>query len=125
MKHYLGIDYGRKNIGIALATTPLADPLKVINNDQNTIPAIIKVISDNNIDTIVLGISENQMAIDTKQFAKNLKQKLSIPLVFQDETLSSHLAQKKLLHTKKSSRSKPQDAYQAALMLQGYLDNLD
>jgi len=62
------------------------------------------------------------MAQKSREFGQRLQQTLGLPVKFHDETLSSHEAKQKLRHAKKSLRDQPQDAYQATVMLQDYLD---
>ena len=122
MANLLGIDYGRSYIGVALATTPLAEPLMILDNDEKVLAHIKQAISLNQIDTIVVGISEAAMAQETREFAEKLTPAISTPIVFHDETLTSHEASLKIMHAKRSTRSDRQDAFQATVMLQDYLD---
>ncbi|MBI2010053.1 MAG: Holliday junction resolvase RuvX [Candidatus Chisholmbacteria bacterium] len=119
---FLGLDYGRKRIGVALAEKTLATPLTVLANNPQVTRKIISLYQKYRSHAIVLGISEGKMAQETREFAKLLKAHLKAPLYLHDETLTSYEANLKLLHHKKSKRRKPQDAYQAALMLQDFLD---
>lgn len=123
----LGIDYGRKKIGLALAVTELAEPLQVIRyKDIGILSEKIKgIIKREKIAKIVIGISEGEMAKETKAFAKKLSQKISLPIVYFDETLSTYEA-KKLAREANLSREKQrdfEDAFAATIMLQSYLDS--
>ena len=122
MANFLGIDYGRKYLGLALATTPLAEPVAFWENNETVLPRLKKISQKHQVDTIVIGISEGAMAEETKTFAQKVKQVCQQPVIFHDETLTSHEASLKLRHAKRSKRGRPQDAFQAALMLQDYLD---
>jgi len=119
----LGIDYGRKNIGLSLANSFIAEPLLVLSNNSQFLSKLQTLIKKHSVDQLVIGLSENKMAQETKKFAATLTSNLNLPLRFHDETLTSRQAQSKLAHKKKSHRQKPQDAYQATLMLQDYLDS--
>lgn len=118
----LGLDYGRKRIGVALAEGPLAEPLTVLENNQQVIKDISSLCQEHHSRAVVLGISEGKMAEEIREFAHLLEANLKVPLFLHDETLTSVEAKLKLRHHKKSKRIKPQDAYQASLMLQDYLD---
>ncbi len=122
MQHFLGIDYGDKNIGVSMATTPLAEPLTVLKNHPPVTQELRLLCQQHRIDTIIVGISEGQMAAKSREFGEHLQPATGLPVKFHDETLTSHEANQKLQHAKKSLRQKPQDAYQATLMLQDYLD---
>ena len=122
MKNILGIDYG-KNLGLAIATTPLAEPLKTISLNES-FEVIKSLVQEYQIDLIVIGISEGEMAEKTKSFAKNLENNISTPIYFQDETLSSHHTRQKMAKAnyKQSKKHQKIDHLVAASILQDYLD---
>ena len=118
----LAIDYGTVRVGLALSVATLADPLKVIPNDTNLLTNILKICTENNVEILVVGISENEMAQKTKEFVASLTQQTNIPITYVDETLSSYSVHKKLTTAKKSKRSGDIDHYAAAEFLQVWLD---
>lgn len=122
----LGIDYGRKKIGLAIADGSLAEPYKVVrvNSLNEAIEKIIKVAQTEQIEKVILGISEGEMANETGKFAKSLSEKLLIPIELQDETLTSSEAQSLSIASgmKRKKRKAMEDAYSAALILQAYID---
>lgn len=120
----LAIDYGTVRIGLAVSRATLAEPLEIIANDNNVFNALKKVITEESIEKIVVGISENIMAEKTKTFVSQLKQHTDLPISFFDETLSSHSVHMKLRSAKKSKREGHIDHYAAAEFLQEYLDSL-
>ncbi len=117
----LGLDYGEKRIGVAVAQTPLAEPVAVVENNPGVMGAIKKLAQQYGAQLIVVGVSENMMAQKSQEFGQSLKE-MGLKIEFQDETLSSYEANEQLKHKTRSFRSKPQDAYQAAVMLQDWLD---
>ncbi|KKQ97681.1 MAG: hypothetical protein UT24_C0010G0017 [Candidatus Woesebacteria bacterium GW2011_GWB1_39_12] len=126
--HILGIDYGRKKIGLALADSEsdLAEPYRVIrfNLIEEAIKIIEKVVQVEQVGQVVVGISEGKMAEETKNFGKKLRDKLGIPVTFQDETLTTQDAQRLSIEAgiKRKKRKNLEDAYSAALILQDYLN---
>ena len=130
----LGLDYGRKKIGLALGDTEtkFTEPLSVIRFKsfeeamEKVLSAFSKIPADEKGDRIVVGISEGVIARETKEFGKTLEAKLKIPVVFQDETLTTQEAQELSIKAgiKRKKRKMMEDAYSAALILQSYLDNL-
>lgn len=118
----LGIDYGRSYIGLALAETSLAEPLVIFDNNQDFLPHLTSICQQHRVEAIIIGLSEGALAAETKTFAHQVKAATNLPVIFHDETLTSHEARAKLLHAKRSLRDNPQDAYQASVMLQDYLD---
>ena len=125
----LGIDYGRKKMGLALSDGPLAEPYKILRYEDIEILSdrIAKLVGDLRIEKVVVGISEGKMAEETKEFTKNLEEKLQLPVVLQDETLTTHEAQDLSIKAgiKRKKRRSMEDAYSAALILQSYLDSKD
>lgn len=132
MKNILALDYGEARIGVAVSRGRLAEPLLILANSPETIGQIFQLIKSENIGTILVGLSENQMAERTRDFVGNLQDFLTeqlddeIPVVFFDETLSSQEVAKMLAKSgkKRSDRQQPQDHYVAAYLLDQYLDSL-
>lgn len=119
----LGIDYGTTRIGLAMADGPLAEPLVIVNNDDQALAKIKQIIDHEQIEQIVMGLSENQMAVKTKAFAGELKSLVNLPVKFIDETLSSYEMHRKLIDVKKSVKQGPIDHLVAAQLLQDWLDS--
>jgi len=121
---YLGIDWGEKRIGLALgdSETGMAIPLKVVNS----IDAIRQVVSEENIDIVVVGAplkmsGDEKLSKQFNKFIDLLKIKLTIPVELVDERLSSKQADA-LAGGRKTKA--PRDAVAAMLILQTYLDKI-
>lgn len=123
----LGIDYGRKKIGLATTEVGLAEPLKVLHTENlpDAIKKVIKVIKTLKIEKIVLGLSEGDMAEETKFFGSEIEAATGIKIDYFDETLTSVEAQNVAIKSglKRKKRKTLEDAFAATLILQGYLDN--
>ena len=123
----LAIDYGQKKVGVALATSPLAAPYKVIRftSGKTLIKELGKIIDEEQIEKLVVGVSEGKMGEESKRFGERLKIEFKLPLYFQDETLTTHKAQELSFEAgiKRKKRKELEDAYSAALILQAYLDS--
>jgi putative Holliday junction resolvase len=122
----LGIDYGRKKVGLAFADGSLAEPLQVIRekSEEGVIRRVEQVVQVEQVEKIILGISEGKMGEESREFGRKLEKKLKIPVIFQDETLTTHDAQKLSIEAgmKRKKRKTLEDAFSAALILQAYLD---
>lgn len=118
---YLGIDYGKKKIGLAISDGKLAEPMKVIRykDIESLLQQIKKIIEKEKIEKVVVGIAENEIAKEQKEFAKMLNAKTY------DETLSTQDAQNLSIQSgiQRKKRKKMEDAYAASIMLQNYLDS--
>ena len=124
MKKVLALDFGTQRIGLAISHHGLAEPLKIINNDNQVYEKVKQIIDQEGANLILIGLSENQMAQKTKQFAKKLKEAIATPIEFVDETLSSQNTHQKLASSsmKLKKRQSPIDHYAAAEFLQEWLD---
>ena len=133
MGRALGIDFGTKRVGLALSdrSNIIASPYRTLNyvSEKDLIAQLETVVSENDIEILVLGLPINMKGEDTVQTKKvrNFKEILStlqIPIVFEDERLSSVSAINSLmLQNVKTGHNKPEiDKTAAAIILQQYLD---
>ena len=137
----LGVDYGHRRIGLALsdATGMLARPWKTIaraGNASQVARAILDALRDSGegaeaVAVIVLGYPRKLSGEATDQtrhveeLAAQLRRLSTLPLVLQDERLTSREAEQLLArHERDWRRRKEQlDAMAAAVILQDYLDS--
>ena len=132
----LGIDPGKKNIGIAICdeNKVVATPLKIIkkNKFQILLKEIQAIIKENDIKGIVIGNPINmdgsfgKASQSATDFAKNLSINITIPIVLWDERLSSEGSFKitRDLGSNVTDRVKKLDKNAAAFILQGAIDFL-
>lgn len=128
-KTYIGLDVGEKRIGVAVADSAvrIAIAYDTIDVDGNELQAIAEIVTSQNADVIVVGLPRNQSGEETAQtafvreFARNLED-MADQVVFQDESLTSVLAEKQLIEQKKPYEKGDIDRLAAALILQDYLE---
>lgn len=122
----LGIDFGERKIGLAIAKTKIAEPYMILKfkKQDEAINKILDLILQEGIEEIIVGISEGKTAKKTKVFIKDLQEKTEIEVKAHDETLSTYEAQKLSLEAglKRVKRKNLEDAFAATVMLQDYLD---
>lgn len=125
----LGIDYGRRRLGLAVADGSLAEPYLAIkiSSQKELVEKLSLICEDLTIQQIVVGLPEGVMAVETKSFAKKLEAKTGLKTVFIDETLSTNEAEKRLILSgrRQKKRKKLIDAAAAAVILQRYLDEIN
>lgn len=101
-RNALGLDVGSKRIGVARISSVarLPEPLVTLMNDKNFPREVEKLITLHDIDLIVVGLPRNmngqetEQTKTTKKFVDNfLRPTVNIPILFQDETLSTVDAQ--------------------------------
>ena len=132
----LGIDPGKKNIGLAICdeNKAVATPFKTLikNNFESLFKEIDKIIQENEIKGIVIGNPVNmdgslgRSAQSSMDFAKNLSRNITIPITLWDERLSSEAAFKmtKDLNNNVTTQIRNLDKNSAAFILQGAIDYL-
>jgi len=122
----LGIDYGRAKIGLAIAPTTLAAPLKVmpVSDWADALKKVEQVVVDEQIETVVVGVSEGDMGKEQIKFSQELQDLLDIPVEIQDEGLSTYDAQvmSRAAGISQKKRHDLEDAFAATIMLQSWLD---
>lgn len=133
MGRLLGIDHGDRRIGLALSDPipMIASPLKTlkVSSQQEAIELISKVITEFDVDLVIIGKPiglKGQETAQTKhiiKFAKELKI-TGVNIVFQDERLTSISARKTYQETGTKLRGKKEliDETAAAILLQQYID---
>lgn len=123
---YLGIDYGKKKIGLAISEGLTASPLKIIDvtSLKDAVSKIIHISSLENIDVLVVGLPESGEARKLVESFSKETQKEGLKIEMVEETLSSKRALDNMINLNLSKKSRgKEDAYSAALILQEYLDN--
>ena len=136
----VGLDVGERRIGVAVSdpTCTLARPVGVLRAAALNAEALAMVADEvarlgreeDGVTTIVLGLPKhldgtpNAMTPRIEAFAQALGARTGLPVVLQDERLTSREAESRLAIREKDWRARKQrlDAAAAAIILQDYLD---
>ena len=136
----VGVDVGARRIGLAVSdpTATLARPLGCVTVTALDAGAVAHVRAEverlreeeDGVAAIVVGLPRRlngqptEMTAQVQAFADRLGQACSLPVVLQDERLSSHAAEALLAERMKDWRDRKRalDAASAAVILQDYLD---
>ena len=132
----LGIDPGRKRVGLATGD----DILKIATghsaierkSDTQLILEIDNIIKDEEVELIVMGLpknmdgSEGDSAKKARALAESIRKRLKIDVIFTDERLSTVEATRQLhaAEGKTGKSKKVVDILAATLILQTYFDSL-
>jgi len=121
---YLGIDYGRAKVGLAIAEDSLARPLEVLTNNKNLIKKIAELCQAEQVEEIIIGLPEGKLKQAVISFSLKLAKGTNLPVEFQSESLTTHEAIAKMIEAGKGkkARKEREDAFAAALILQNYLN---
>jgi putative Holliday junction resolvase len=122
------LDVGEKRIGVAVADTAvrIAVAFDTIDVDGSEIQKIAEIVVREGAKTIVVGYPRNQQGETTAQtsyvenFAKQLEG-ITDTIVFQDESLTSVMAENRLIDMKKPYTKGDIDAQAAAIILEDYI----
>jgi putative holliday junction resolvase len=130
----LGVDYGRKRIGLALsdALRVTARPLAVINrvNRRQDLRRLGEICREHDVARIVMGYplhiggEEGEMASEARRFAVRLQKEFGIEVELLDERLTSWEAQQSIRESAVAARRirAGLDGVAAAVLLREYLE---
>ena len=130
---YLAIDYGTKRTGLAICdrNETIVSPLAVIEGTKEVLlKKIAKVVETENVEAIVIGMplnmddSKGHQAKLVLQFADQLRANFDIPVHFQDERLTTFIADEKIAAAELSRKKKKKrlDAIAAAQILEAFFE---
>lgn len=136
----MGIDYGDKNVGIALTdpTRTIVSPLEIIRRDdevaiKKTVKRIGEIIKEMEVSEIVLGYPLNMDGTEGFRCEKTIlfKERLErnfkkIPIHLWDERLSTIGATHALVEANLNKKEQKEviDKMAAVFILEGYLDKI-
>jgi putative Holliday junction resolvase len=129
-KHtFLALDIGEKRIGVAQADDEvrIAFPLCTLSVDGTETQRLRDIVSEVQPSLLVIGYPRNQQGEATDQTrsverAADRLKTLQIPIVYQDESLTSVLAEDYLKRTRKTYAKADIDMHAAAIILSDYLE---
>lgn len=125
----LGIDLGSIRVGLAIGRTDtgIAFPFQTLTRNENTADEIAKIVSQEHVTDIVLGLPRNLSGDDTDQtkqsreFAKELETATNLPITLQDEALTSVNAEERLKQSGRQYKKEEVDAMAACILTEDYL----
>lgn len=126
----IALDVGEKRIGVAAADTSIriAFPYRTIKVDGSEIDQLRALLNETKAELIVIGYPRNQKGEETaqteyvKDFTKTLKP-LGLDVKYQDESLTSVLAEERLKAQNRPYAKEDIDAHAAAIILNDYLES--
>jgi len=125
----VGLDVGEKRIGVSVADVSIriAVPFITVEVDGSEIAAIAEIVAKEQADTIVVGYPRNQQGEATAQtafveeFTKKLED-IDAKIEFQDESLTSVIAEQRLKAHNRPYSKGDIDAQAATIILQDYVE---
>jgi putative Holliday junction resolvase len=132
----LGLDLGEKTIGLALSDTLLtvATPMQTLKRGKFSADAaaLDAIIAAQGVGALVVGLplnmdgSDGPSAQSARAFGRNWAKRSPLPVIFQDERLSTSAVTRTLIDADASRKRRGEvvDKMAAAYILQGVLDRL-
>ena len=135
----LGLDFGSKTVGVAVSDELLitAQGVEIVRRKspaklRQTLARIEELISQYNVERIVLGYPKNMNNTEgercekTKEFKEMLERRTGLEVVLWDERLTTVAADRSMRETgiRRENRKEFVDEIAAIFILQGYLDFL-
>lgn len=119
----MGIDYGKKRVGIALSDTNgrVAFPEVILKNDASFMSSLIALIEEKNVEVIVLGHSkklngeDNDIQASINELMTDLTLEIGLPVHLEAEFFSTQEAKRW------QGKTDLLDAQAAAIILDRYL----
>lgn len=139
MSRILGVDYGERRVGIALSdpSATIAQPLTVLVRRVGKRPpvqAIVDLIAQYKVAHVVVGLpltlagDESAWTRAVRDFGEKVAARAGVGVTFADERLTSVAAERAVrslgLPRGERERKERVDAAAAAIILQGYLDQM-
>lgn len=125
----LALDVGEVRIGVAIANPPvfIARPLVTILNSTDVTQEIKKLVVEQGVEHVVIGLPRGLNGQETAQtakaqaFAAEIGRQLNIAYTLQDEAATSIKAEAELNARKKPYEKSDIDALAATFILEDYL----
>lgn len=130
MTRILGIDFGRKRVGVAISDALgfTAQPLVTLPRGD-AVAGITALATEYSVDLVVVGMptplggGSSESAVLAHEFGEELAAATGVDVVFADERFTSRMAERALLESgmKRRDRRSRVDKVAAAIILQDYL----
>lgn len=107
-----------------------SQPLPYLPHDANMYKNLKKMVEENQVQEIVIGLpitmkgTPSEMTAEVEAFSKKLGEIVSIPIILQDERLSTMESEKLLVSAdvSRKKRKEVRDSMAASIILQDYLE---
>lgn len=130
MARSIGLDIGRRRIGVAVSDSSkiIARPVEIIDRRRaNPLTRIAALVDEFQADEIIIGYPYNtdgtvgEQAAQVRQFAEALRARVSVPLHYYDERFSTSDAREIIGARRRKNHPTADDDIAAAVILQRYL----
>src|SRR4030042_2172689 len=138
--HYLGIDYGKSKVGLAIGDgeTRMAFQYGTLDNDKTLLQKLAEIIEKENISKVIIGVASYIHPVKSRRagapsvqfnrvspgekLGNFLKERLKVEIEYQEEMFTTRQAQKNLIEKGVKGIKRYDDQEAARIILQGWLD---
>ncbi len=127
----LALDVGAKRVGVAVASiiAQLPRPLITLDNDDGFMTSLQNIIEVEDVGAMIVGYPRDMKGDSTQQtreveeFTAKLRQEFAMPIIYQDEALTSKHAEAELDAKGKNYVRGDIDSLAATYILQDFLND--
>lgn len=125
---FLGIDFGRRDVGLALADseTRIAFASKKMLNDKNLLQGLAEIISQEGVTMVIIGIpshiNREEVEYEAERLGEVMENELGVSVEYQNEMFTTKMAQAKLIEKGVKGIKRFDDQEAARIILQDWLD---
>ncbi len=127
----LALDVGAKRVGVAVASiiAQLPRPLITLDNDDSFMTSLQNIIEVEDVGAMIVGYPRDMKGDSTQQtreveeFTAKLRQEFAMPIIYQDEALTSKHAEAELDAKGKNYVRGDIDSLAATYILQDFLND--
>ncbi len=124
----LGLDWGARRCGIAMSDEKhdfvFVRPQINIKTQNELLDAVIRLIKDENVAGIVIGLplhadgSDSETTVQVRAFADSLAQQIDLPIIFTEENLTSTMAEQEMGQKSWGKKKSELDSVSAKIILE-------
>ena len=130
----IGLDVGSRTVGVAVSdfTGMIAQPVKTVRRTsfERDLNELVEILRQYEADSIVCGLpynmngTEGPSAAAARELGEALAERTGLPLIYQDERMTTVSAQRVLIEGDVSRKKRKEviDTVAAVFILQAYLD---
>lgn len=127
----VGIDYGERRIGIAVADGTLAVPVKIIEHESRSadLDRVAVAVREQSAAAVVVGLpllpsgDDSEQTRRCRRFGEALARRIDVPVLYQDELLTSIDAAASVRELAGARTKTRVDDLAAARILQSYIED--
>ena len=124
----LGLDWGARRCGVAVSDEKrdfvFVRPQMNIKTQNELLDAVIRLIKDENVGGIVIGLplhadgSDSETTVQVRAFADGLSKQTDLPIIFTEENLTSTMAEQEMGQKSWTKKKSELDSVSAKIILE-------